>query len=114
MKRYEIIDHTADIAIAAYGEDLKVAFANAAYALFSIIAELDEVGEDIRRDVEVTSEDLAGLLVEWLNELIYIFDVENIIFKTFQVIELEETSLRARCWGERADPRRHRMNSWVS
>ncbi|MCJ7808130.1 MAG: archease, partial [Dehalococcoidia bacterium] len=40
-KRFEIIDHTADVGIAAYGEDLKEAFANAAYALFSMMLDLE-------------------------------------------------------------------------
>ena len=43
MKKFELIEHTADVGLVAYGKTLAEAFANAAYGLFSIIAELDTV-----------------------------------------------------------------------
>ncbi|MBU3933351.1 MAG: archease, partial [Candidatus Omnitrophica bacterium] len=43
MKRYEIIDHTADIGLRAYGKDLKQLFTNAAYGMFDILADLKKV-----------------------------------------------------------------------
>ena len=42
-KDFEIVNHTADVGIIAYGADIKQAFANAARALFSLITELDNV-----------------------------------------------------------------------
>ena len=53
MKRFELIEHTADIGLIAYGETLAEAFANAAYGMFSIIAELDAVRETESRNVEI-------------------------------------------------------------
>ena len=113
MEDFEIIDHTADIGIVARGADLKQAFATAAVALFSLIAELEDVGEAISRDMEVSADDRESLLVEWLNELIYLFEVENIIFKRFEVTELSDTRLKARGCGERMDASRHRLKSGV-
>ncbi|GAG16189.1 unnamed protein product, partial [marine sediment metagenome] len=43
MKRYEVIDHTADIGIKTYGKDLKELFVNAAYGMFDILADLKNV-----------------------------------------------------------------------
>jgi SHS2 domain-containing protein len=108
-KRFEVIDHTADVGIAAYGEDLKEAFANAAYALFSMMLDLEGVGDVLCRQVEVTADDRSDLLVAWLNELIYLFEVDNMLFKRFDIGELNETRLRARCYGERIDPERHKI-----
>jgi len=108
-KRYEVIDHTADVGIAAYGEDLKKAFANAAYALFSMMVDLDGVGGALRRQVEVTADDRSDLLVAWLNELIYLFEVDNMLFKRFDIGELNETRLRATCYGEKIDLERHKI-----
>ncbi len=113
MEDFEIIDHTADIGIVARGADLKQAFATAAVALFSLIAELEDVSEAISRDMEVTADDRESLLVEWLNELIYLFEVENIIFKRFEVTELSDTRLKARGCGERMDASRHRLKGGV-
>ena len=108
-KRFEVIDHTADIGIAAYGADLKEAFANVAYGLFSLMVDLEGVGDDSCHQVEVTAEDRSELLVSWLNELIYLFEVESVLFKRFEISELGETRLRAMCYGERIDPQRHRI-----
>jgi SHS2 domain-containing protein len=106
-KKFEVIDHTADIGIAAYGADLKEAFANAAYGLFSLMVDLEGVGDDSCYQVEVTAEDRSELLVAWLNELIYLFEVESVLFKRFEISGLVETRLRAMCYGEKIDPQRH-------
>ena len=112
-KDFEIINHTADVAIRAYGVDMKQAFANAAKALFSLITELDNVEDVLHRDIELTATDQESLLVEWLNKLIYLFDAENIIFKRFDIIRLANTQLEARCYGEKVDRSRHELKIGV-
>ena len=108
-KAFEVIDHTADIGIAAYGADIKEVFANAAVGLFSLMAELDNIKEDVQRGLELSAEDEEILLVEWLNELIYIFDVEHIVFKRFEIDNLTENRLKARCFGEKIRPGQHKL-----
>ena len=112
-KDFEIVNHTADVAIIAYGADIKQAFANAARALFSLITELDDVAEVVYRDIELIAPDEESLLVEWLNELIYLFDAENIIFKRFDIIKLNNTQLKARSYGERVDSLKHKLKTGV-
>ncbi len=112
-KDFEIVNHTADVGIAAYGANMKQAFANAARGLFSLITELDDIREVLYRDIEVTATDKEGLLVSWLNELIYQFDTENIIFKRFDITELNNTRLRARSYGEKVDSSRHNLKTGV-
>ena len=112
-KDFEIVNHTADVGIIAHGADIKQAFANAAKGLFSLITELDNVQEVLHRDIEVTATDKESLLVEWLNELIYQFDTENIIFKRFDITELDNTRLRAKNYGEKVDSARHKLKTGV-
>jgi len=112
-KRFEVIEHTADVGIAAYGSDLKEAFANAAYALFSLMVDLKQVGDTLYREVEITAENQEDLLVAWLNELIYLFEVESILFKRFSVDELTETRLKSRCYGQAIDLLRHKIKLGV-
>lgn len=112
-KRFKLIEHTADVGLLAYGETLAEAFANAAYGMFSIIAELDEVQETESRRVEISEEDLEGLLFEWLNSLIYLFDVEMLLFKRFDIIYLDGCQLKAICHGEKNDPSRHHLKTGV-
>jgi len=112
-KEFEIINHTADVGIIAYGADMNETFANAAKALFSLITELDDVEEAIYRDIELTAPDQESLLVEWLNELIYLFDAENIIFKRFDVTQLSQTQLKARSYGHKVDSSKHKLKTGV-
>ncbi len=112
-KDFDIVDHTADVGIIAYGADISEAFVNAARALFSLITELDDVEEVLYRDMELTASDEESLLVEWLNELIYLFDAEGIIFKRFDITELDSTSLKARSYGEKADSSKHKLKTGV-
>jgi len=110
---FEFIDHTSDVGIKAYGTSVKEAFANAAKAMFSLIAELDDIEEAGYRDIELTAPDQESLLVEWLNELVYLFDWENIIFKRFDITHLNNTQLRARAYGEKVDSSRHKLKTGV-
>ena len=112
-KEFEILDHTADIGIIAYGADLRQAFANAAKGLFSLITRLGGVDEVLHRDIELTADDAESLLVDWLNELVYYFDAEGILFKRFDIIELNNSHLKARGYGEKADSARHELKMGV-
>jgi len=113
MKRFELIEHTADMGLAAYGKDLAEAFANAAYGMFSIIAELDNVREIESRRIEIKEDDGESVLFEWLNTLLYYFDVETLIFKRFNIIEFGEGNLKAECYGEKYDPNRHHLKTGI-
>jgi len=109
MKRFQLIEHTADTGLIAYGNNLAEAFANAAYGLFSIITEINRVKEVESQSVTVSADDTEGLLFDWLNHLIYIFDVEHLLFKRFDITEFTKHNLKATCWGERYDPSRHQL-----
>ena len=112
-KEFEIINHTADVGIIAYGADMNKTFANAAKGLFSLITELNDVEEVMHRDIELTAQDEESLLVEWLNELIYLFDAENILFKRFDITKLNNTQLKARSYGEKVDSSKHKLKTGV-
>ena len=112
-KAFEILDHTADIGIIAYGADVEELFSNAALALFSLITELESIEEKLHRNVKVSSEDGDSLLVEWLNELIYFFDANHILFKRFDIESLTHNELQATCHGEGFDPMKHKIKRGV-
>ena len=112
-KDFEVIAHTADIGIMAYGTDLKKAFANAARGLFSLITELDTVAVKEHRNVQVTAPDREALLVNWLNELIYLFEAKEMLFYRFDITSLTDTELRATGYGEKIDLARHTLKIQV-
>lgn len=107
LPAFEVIDHTADVGIIAYGSDLRELFVNAARGMFSLLVEIDTVVPREERVVEVEGVDLEGLLVAWLNELLYLYTAEGLALSRFDVMELGDSHLRARVAGEHTDPSRH-------
>lgn len=104
---FELIEHTAEVGIRAWGGDLREAFAEAARGMFSLMVDLDAVDERESRRVEVTAEDREDLLVRWLNELLFLVDTEGLVFRAFDIERLGERELAATARGERLDPARH-------
>ena len=101
------MEHTADVGIEAWGESAAEAFAAAAEAMYSLIARRRRVRERVEMEVAVRGRDLEGLLVNWLLELLYLTEVEGLVFRRFEVHELSTTGLRASAFGEPLDPERH-------
>jgi len=78
---YETFEHIADIGIRGYGETLEESFCNCAKALFSVLFDnfnSFETEKELYLDIESVSEE--GLLVKWLNKIISVSDIENIVF----------------------------------
>jgi SHS2 domain-containing protein len=100
MKHFEILDHTADIGLVVYGENLKALFENAGEAFFHLITDLRKVRRRVERRINIGRESLDRLMVDWLSELLYLHDVENLLFKGFKVESVGEDGLMAVVKGE--------------
>lgn len=100
MKRFKILDHTADIGLIVYGENLNVLFENAGEAFFHLITDLRKVRRRIEKRIEIGRKGLDRLMVDWLSELLYLHDVENLLFKGFKVESIGEDGLKAVVTGE--------------
>lgn len=108
MIPFEPLEHTADIGLRSYGKTLKEAFENAARGMFSLMTDVTKVEKKKTYEVQVRSEDAEGLLVEWLNELIFLFETELAVFNDFEVRRWDEKSyLKAFAYGEDIDLKRH-------
>jgi SHS2 domain-containing protein len=108
-KRYEQIDHTADVGFRVFGATLEELFENAAFALFDIMFNLETVGARQERELRIESSDRVALLVDWLSELNFLFFTEGMVFKEFEILELANTALQATARGEPYDPERHEI-----
>jgi SHS2 domain-containing protein len=112
-KDFEFIDHTADIGITAYGADMKQIFANAARGLFSIITNLDNVASTKKLDIQVIAPDREALLLQWLNELIYLFETRKMLFSRFEITVITDTELKAKAFGEKINLKKHELKTQV-
>ena len=97
--RFEEVEHTADLALKVHGHSLEEIFANAAYGLFSLMADLENLPPSFNREVHLGAPDRESLLVDWLNELLYLHEVEEEIYTRFQIENLSSTALSATVWG---------------
>jgi SHS2 domain-containing protein len=113
IKDFEVLEHTADVGIIAYGRNISQAFANAGKGLFYLITDLDSVIANTHRDIELTAADKEELMVDWLNDLIYLFDTDSLIFNRFDVRVTASTKLKATVYGERVDKSRHRLKTGI-
>jgi SHS2 domain-containing protein len=108
LPRYEPFEHTAEAGIIARGASLAEAFANAAEGMYALMLDLETVAEHEERQIALDGESTEQLLVDWLLELIFLTETEDMVFRRFQIDELSDSRLRARAWGERFDTERHR------
>jgi len=113
MKKYEILDHTADIGLKIYGRDLKRLFENAAAGLFSLISETGCVKPKKEFKVKIKAPDIEELLVSWLRELLYRYDTKKILFCDFKIQKISKNSLEAVCKGEKLDIKKHTLKMEV-
>lgn len=115
---YRYLDHVADTRFIAYGDTCGTVFENAAKAMFGVIADISEVSGDVSFPVELTAPDAESLLVDWLSELLFLFDAEEVLLSRFTVGSVGETAdgslcLKAVVSGAYTDPDVHEMKTEV-
>lgn len=113
MKRYEQFPHTADIGLRIYGDSLDKLFENAAFAMFDTIADLEGLTTSLTQDIKVNASNYEELLISWLDELLYNFYTKQVIFSKFDIIELNDTGLRARAYGRPVGANRNRLKTEI-
>lgn len=106
--RFEEIDHTADVGIRAYGKTASEIFESAAAGMFSLIANLEKVRPVGEEEIRLSADDLPGLLVAWLSELLFLHETQHLLFCKFRV-SVTGTKLEAKAWGEAIDKKRHEL-----
>jgi len=110
-KRFEFLEHTADLYIAAYGNSLEEAFENAAYATFETMTSLEKVQPLQEDTIIVEGYDEQALLYNWLEALLVKFDLTGNLYSRFKITNMQKTSqgfqLKASIWGEPFNPKKH-------
>ena len=104
---YRQLPHTADLAWRLWGASLPELFENAGRALSATLTDRRYLRGRATREVSLTAIDREALLVDWLNHLLYLFDVDGILGRDFQVELLTDERLEARVTGESFDAARH-------
>jgi SHS2 domain-containing protein len=96
MRYFEEIEHTADQAFHVKGRDLAALLENAAVAMQSLAGIRFTAKSPATREVELEAVDRESLLVNWLNEILYLEQTYRLACLRFHVYELSNHHLRAR------------------
>ncbi len=110
---YRIFNHTADLGVEVSAATLEELYAAAAFALFDLLTDLSAVRAGIAREIAVTGEDRADLLVNFLREVLYLWNGGGFLVKTCLVREATPQRLTALLRGESFDPARHRIKQEI-
>jgi SHS2 domain-containing protein len=89
-RRYDILSHTADTGIVAYGATLAEVFENAAFAMFDLMFDFPTENDSVSVQIEVTAANPEDLLVDWLSTLLYEAESKEVAFRSFEVGVSEE------------------------
>ncbi len=107
MKKYRLLDHTADIGIEVYGQTKKEALANTVEAMFDLIVESDSIAALEEKQLSVSGADTADMLIKLLREALYLLHGQSWLCKTCEILEMEEEHIAARLQGEPYDVKKH-------
>ncbi len=97
------IEVKADIGFEVWSEDLNELFEEAALAMYEIMVDVKRVKPKEERVIQIKSEGIDMLLHDWLSELLYITDVESMVFSRFEV-SINDSELEGRAFGEPIKP----------
>ena len=101
---FEVVEHTADWSLRICGRDLSQLFVNAALGMASLlVADPSLLPTNERRQLDLEAFDVETLLVDWLGELAYLAEDEQLVFHQFELREVGERRLSAEMVGGRAE-----------
>jgi SHS2 domain-containing protein len=115
MSNYKFFDHTADIGVEVTGRTRKELFVNAAQALFDVMIEnkTGEVSEKQHKKITIEGTDAADLLINFLRELLYLFNGEQFITDGCEIINFTNRKLQARLTGESFNSKKHSIKTEI-
>lgn len=111
--RYRVFAHTADLGVEIFGDTPEAMFENAAFALFDIITDIQSIKATDEKIVSVEGLDREDLLVNYLREVLYLWNGEGFIVKECFIQNLSGNLLKGIVKGESFDPSRHRIKTEI-
>ncbi len=112
MIEYEHFDHGADIGIRGYGKTLDESFSNLAKGLFDVMVDIKKIDKKHKIKFLVEGEDEIDLMVNFLNELLYLKDLKNMVFCDF-IVMIRRKKLECIAFGEKFDEKKHEFKTDV-
>lgn len=110
---WETFEHEADVGLLIWAPDGASLFRQAGLALFDLVCERERVEPREEHALAAEAENVESLLVDWLNDLVFLFAGEGVVCADFAFDEWSERRYAARALGEPADAQRHEPRDLV-
>lgn len=110
---YAYFDVEADVGVQAWGPTPAEAFAQAALGVLALTIAPGDVLDRERREVRAQGDSMERLLVSWVNECLYVHEVEGFAVRRVEVTSLERDHVHGTLHGEEIDTARHRLGTVV-
>jgi SHS2 domain-containing protein len=112
-KKYRLTTRQSELAVKVVGSSQADLFANSAYALFDVMTDVEKIEIKDRLPLEVEGVDRDDLMVNWMRELLYLYQGSGYLLKEFQIHEVKDTLVKADVCGEKIDPDRHEIKKEI-
>lgn len=109
QKKYRTFKRSSDLAVKIFGKSQAELFANSGFALFDLLTQIDKIEMHERLTLEVEGADRDDLMVNWMRELLYLYQGSGYMLKEFVVQEVKDNHIRGEVSGEKFDPDRHEI-----
>ncbi len=103
MRKFEILEHKADLKIRASGRTKEELFLNMLLGVAEFQKANIENKEKVKRKIRIKSIDFPALLVDFLNEIIYLNQVNKEVYFDLKFKKLEDKKLEGELYGQKAD-----------
>jgi len=104
VKRYEILEHPADLKIRAFGKTKEELFLNMLLGMSeSMNPEVQKIEEKIKRKIKIKSLDLPALLVDFLSEILYLTQTNREIYNKVKFTKFTDAELEAELIGQKVE-----------
>lgn len=113
MKNYKIFDHTADIGIEVWGKTKKELFTNAVQAMFDLMVDIQCINTIEEKIVKIAGADMEDLLVNFLREVLYLFNGKKWLVKKCKLLELRAGHVVAQLQGESYNSQKHQLKKEI-
>ena len=114
QKKYRVMTRQSELAVKVVGNSQADLFANSAFALFDVMTDVEKIEIKERLPLEVEGADRDDLMVNWMRELLYLYQGSGYLLREFQVREVKDTLVKADVCGEKIDPDRHEIKKEVA
>lgn len=115
-KKYEYLDHTADVQLHSWGETLEEAFEQCAMAMFGYMTDTETVEPLDTIEVESEGDDMISLLYHFLDDWLYKFSADQFFVpREVKVLHIDRMRFKIRSigWGEEFNLTKHPQGTEV-